>query len=240
MTKTVLTVAVLATLAGCAAPRDPQIPAALSRDLDGADAKQKLAYAAGYQHAKTLLAANNPFDKDAFSQGWYDALLERQPRLAVSEAEHVGIGQSLVQFNLDAARELALKQGRQFLAQNKTRPEVKTLDSGLQYQIEAAGAGKRSPKLEDSVQIMYRLTRIDGSELAKDALPGLSLRKSVVGKLPKGLQEALALMVEGAKWRLYLPPDLMHGANGSLSHGILPNETLICELELDSIQPGQP
>jgi len=240
MTKTVLTLAVLATLAGCAAPRDPQIPAALSRDLDGADAKQKLAYAAGYQHAKTLLAANNPFDKDAFSQGWYDALLERQPRLAVGEAEQVGIGRSLVQFNLDAAREVALKQGRQFLAQNKTRPEVKTLGSGLQYQIEAAGAGNRSPKPEDSVQIMYRLTRIDGSELAKEALPGLSLRKSLVGKLPKGLQEALALMVEGAKWRLYLPPDLMHGANGSLSHGILPNETLICELELDSIQPGQP
>jgi FKBP-type peptidyl-prolyl cis-trans isomerase len=130
-----------------------------------------------------------------------------------------------------------LKQGRSFLAHNKTEPDVKTLASGLQYKIANPGRGKQPAKATDTVNILYRFSRLDGSDLTKDALPGKSIRKSPVSRLPKGLQEAITMMTEGAQWRLHLPPDLMNGEYGALASGILPNETVLCDLELDSIEP---
>jgi len=50
-----------------------------------------------------------------------------------------------------------------------------------------------------------------------------------------GWAEALKLMKEGAKWQLFIPPDLAFGERGS---GTLigPNATLIIEVELISVQ----
>jgi len=46
--------------------------------------------------------------------------------------------------------------------------------------------------------------------------------------------EALQLMKEGAKWQLFIPPDLAYGDKRT---GIItPNSTLIFDVELISIQ----
>jgi hypothetical protein len=46
------------------------------------------------------------------------------------------------------------------------------------------------------------------------------------------------MMKPGDRWRLFVPPSLAYGKDGS--PGIGPNETLIYDLELVSIIPGQP
>jgi FKBP-type peptidyl-prolyl cis-trans isomerase len=235
-TKTLAALILLAGLTSCATQGDKTAANTLQRELDVSDQKQKLGYAAGFQHAKTLLSINSPFDRDAFTLGVQDALSNQTPKLEKAELEQVD-SQQLGQLNLEAVKQIMLKQGRSFLAHNKTEPDVKTLASGLQYKIANPGRGKQPPKATDTVNILYRFSRLDGSDLTKDALPGKSIRKSPVSRLPKGLQEAITMMVEGAQWRLYLPPDLMNGEYGALASGILPNETVLCDLELDSIEP---
>ena len=51
-----------------------------------------------------------------------------------------------------------------------------------------------------------------------------------------GWQEALPLMNVGSKWRLYVPPELGYGEEGS-PPVIEPNEVLVFEIELVKILP---
>ena len=207
----------------------------LSQDLDLNDGKQKVGYASGNQQMKALLNANTGLNREAFMAGMGDALYNQPAKIAKPELEQSADWQQLAQINLDAIKQTVGKPGKAFLAKNQTDPEVKTLKSGLQYKVIKPGNGKATPKLTDTVQFLFRFSKIDGSDLTKDALPGKTFRKAVVSRLPKGLQEAVLLMTKGEEWQLFLPPDLMYGDVGALASGVLPNETLICDLELDFI-----
>lgn len=125
------------------------------------------------------------------------------------------------------------KKGDAFLAQNKTKEGVVALPSGLQYKVLQAGKGPK-PKAEDSVTTHYRGTLLDGTEFDS------SYRRNEpvtfkVSEVIKGWTEALQLMETGSKWQLFIPPDLAYGPNGA--GGLIgPNETLIFEVELISVQ----
>ena len=57
--------------------------------------------------------------------------------------------------------------------------------------------------------------------------------------LIKGWTEALQLMKPGAKWQLFLPPELAYGERGQGAQ-IGPSATLIFEMELISFKPPAP
>ena len=52
-----------------------------------------------------------------------------------------------------------------------------------------------------------------------------------VGGVIAGWTEALQLMQEGAKWRLYIPSELAYGARGA-GNSIPPHSALIFDIEL--------
>jgi FKBP-type peptidyl-prolyl cis-trans isomerase FklB len=52
-----------------------------------------------------------------------------------------------------------------------------------------------------------------------------------VNQVIKGWVEALQLMTEGSKWRLFIPSELAYGAQGA-GEMIPPHSTLIFEVEL--------
>jgi len=128
--------------------------------------------------------------------------------------------------------ERARDAGRAFLAANAEKEGVVTLPSGLQYRVVRAGSGK-SPGPTDTVTVHYRGTKIDGTEFDSSYRRGEPATFPVGGVI-KGWTEALQLMKEGAKWELFIPPDLAYNERGPLA-----DQTLLFEVELISVQPAR-
>ncbi len=119
-------------------------------------------------------------------------------------------------------------QGEAFLAENKAKEGVKTLESGLQYEVLVEGTGVK-PTLEQKVKCHYHGTLIDGKEF-DSSLDGEPATFSVNGVIP-GWTEALQLMPVGSKWKLCIPSALAYGPRGA-GQDIGPDATLIFEVEL--------
>ena len=127
-------------------------------------------------------------------------------------------------------------KGKRFLAENEKRPGVKTRASGLQFEVLEKGDGER-PSLADTVVTQYRATTIDGEEVDNSQDYG-GPQEFRVDKVIAGWREALQEMRVGAKWKLYVPPELAYGDQGMAQ--IPGGETLIYELDLISIKRGGP
>lgn len=122
-----------------------------------------------------------------------------------------------------------LKEGKAFLEENKKREGVQTLPSGLQYEILRKGNGKK-PSASDRVECHYHGTLIDGTVFDSSVQRGTPAVFGV-NQVIKGWVEALQLMEEGAKWRLFIPSELAYGENAP-GGAIGPNATLIFDVEL--------
>lgn len=120
-------------------------------------------------------------------------------------------------------------EGEAFLAANAKKEGVVTLASGLQYEVLVAGNGKK-PKATDRVRCHYEGTLIDGTLFDSSVRRG---EPAVFGvsQVIAGWVEALQLMGEGSKWRLYIPQDMAYGAHGA-GENIPPYSALIFDVEL--------
>ena len=123
--------------------------------------------------------------------------------------------------------------GEKFLAENKTKPGVVTLPSGLQYLILKEGTGPK-PTASDKVKTHYHGTLIDGTVFDSSVDRGQPISFPVGGVI-KGWTEALQLMPAGSKWRLFIPADLAYGERQA-GPKIGPNSTLIFDVELLDIE----
>ena len=119
--------------------------------------------------------------------------------------------------------------GEKFLAENKTKEGVVTTPSGLQYKIITKGTGA-IPADSSKVKVNYKGTLIDGTLFDSSIKRGQPATFGVSQVIP-GWVEALQLMPEGAKWKLYIPSELAYGAQGA-GEMIPPHSTLIFEVEL--------
>jgi len=123
--------------------------------------------------------------------------------------------------------------GQKFLEENKKKPGVVTLPSGLQYQVIKEGTGPK-PALTDKVKTHYHGTLIDGTVFDSSVDRGQPISFAVNGVIP-GWTEALQLMREGDKWVLYIPYNLAYGERGA-GNDIPPYATLIFEVELLNVK----
>lgn len=206
--------------------------------------KEKASYAFGLNTAGAWKRNDiaDQLDVDAFARGLKDSLAGQQK---LTEEE---IHTTLTSYNqvMTAKREEKRKAdgeknkkaGEAFLAENKTKPGVITLPSGLQYKIITEGTGE-IPKATDTVSVNYRGTLLDGTEFDNSAKRGGPATFPVRGVIA-GWTEALQLMKTGSKWTLFIPSDLAYKDRGSPPN-IGPNAALIFEVELVSIKsPAAP
>jgi FKBP-type peptidyl-prolyl cis-trans isomerase len=119
---------------------------------------------------------------------------------------------------------------KDFLARNGHEKGVITTASGLEYKIIAPG-DRKAPAITptDSVTVQYRGKLIDGTEFDSSYSRGVPASFTVGGVI-KGWQEALVLMKPGAKWQLFVPPELAYGQ--SPKPGIPGGSLLIFDVEL--------
>ena len=188
----------------------------------------KFSYALGLgigQNLKSMGAGD--IDVEDFARAIKDVLESRQTAITHREAKDiVNKGFAELQQKIHAQ---TIAMGKAFLEENKKRDGVVTLPSGLQYEVIKAGTGKK-PKLTSRVRCHYEGTLIDGTLFDSSIKRG---QPAVFGvnQVIKGWTEALQLMGEGAKWKLYIPSELGYGAQGA-GEMIPPYSTLIFEVEV--------
>ncbi len=132
----------------------------------------------------------------------------------------------------EANRELYkdyIAENEAFLEKNKERSEVTVTESGLQYEVIKMGSGPK-PDAYSTVRVHYVGTLIDGTEFDS------SIKRGEPAEFPlnaviQGWTEALQLMPEGSKFKIYLPENLAYGASGA-GEQIKPFSTLIFNVEL--------
>ncbi|MEN6619073.1 MAG: FKBP-type peptidyl-prolyl cis-trans isomerase [Rikenellaceae bacterium] len=121
------------------------------------------------------------------------------------------------------------EKGGAFLKENGTKDSVVTTASGLQYKIIKEGTGIK-PVAEDTVQVNYKGTLIDGKEFDSSYTRGEPVSFPLNGVI-KGWTEGLQLVGEGGKIRLFIPAELGYGEQQA-GPTIGPNSTLIFDVEL--------
>ncbi|GAC1664415.1 MAG: hypothetical protein PVS2B3_17610 [Steroidobacteraceae bacterium] len=120
-----------------------------------------------------------------------------------------------------------------FLAGNGKKKGVVTTASGLQYKVLTAGSGAL-PQATDEVVVNYRGTLIDGTEFDSSYKRG-EPATFAVNHVIRGWTEALQLMKPGARYQLFVPPQLAYDLR-SPTPDIPPGSLLLFEVELISIK----
>ncbi len=208
----------------------------LDSDID------KLAYSIGVSVGQNLKKDNlKDINTNLISQAISEVINEETTLVTFEESqkiiqEHFRKRQQEQDADRQAQGGENLQKGQAFLEANKAKEGVVTLPSGLQYQIMKEGTGPK-PTATDRVKTHYHGTLIDGTVFDSSVDRGTPATFGV-SQVIKGWTEALQLMPEGSKWKLFIPAELAYGARGS-GPKIGPNSALVFEVELLEIEKAQ-
>lgn len=188
----------------------------------------KFSYGLGMGIGQNLLSMGvKDMSIEDFVKGISDVLSGNKTELTHSEAQKV-VNEHFQKL-AEEAYAVNRNAGEKFLAENAKKEGVTTLPSGLQYEVIKEGNGKK-PSATDRVQCHYEGTLIDGTIFDSSIKRG---EPAVFGvnQVIRGWVEALQLMQEGAKWRLYIPYDMAYGEHGA-GEMIPPYSALVFDVEL--------
>ena len=188
----------------------------------------KFSYAIGLGIGQNLLSMGaQGINVNDFAQAISDVLNRKETAISHNEAREI-VNKYFEELEAKMNAE-NIEKGNAFLAENAKKEGIITLPSGLQYQVLQEGNGKK-PSATDRVKCHYEGTLIDGTLFDSSIKRG---QPAVFGvnQVIKGWVEALQLMSEGAKWRLFIPSELGYGAQQA-GEMIPPHSTLIFEVEL--------
>lgn len=247
--KKIMIIAVALGLAACQ-PADKEATAAeataapattaaeASTEAVFANEDEKVSYAIGLKYGESMKRDLSELQLKTFYSGFSDGFEGGTPKLEAQDI--VATLQALQTRKMEEMKKKAETAGSEnkaageaFLGENKKREGVKTLESGLQYEVLASGEGA-TPAKEDQVKVHYHGTLVDGTVFDSSVDRGKPATFGV-GQVIKGWTEALQLMKVGDKWKVFIPSDLAYGERGAGAK-IGPNSALIFEVELISIE----
>jgi len=210
-------------LGALADPKPAAAPAA-------APAAVSPSYSAGLAVGENMHRAGftSELDLAEFTRGLKDALAGKAP----TAEDRTRLNQYVTELQSNAVNRNHAA-ARDFLAKNASAKGVVTTASGLQYKVVEAGDDKAaSPNPTDKVVVQYRGKLLDGTEFDSSYARGTPATFQVNGVI-KGWQEALVLMKPGAKWQLFIPPELAYDTKSPPA--IPPGSMLLFDVELVSV-----
>ena len=209
----------------------PAAPAPAASDAAPGPNKDQISYTFGLTFGEQMhsVGITDQVSIDAITRGLKDGLQGKHSNPADRQQ---------VQLFVHSVMEAGLAHNKaaatDFLARNGQEKGIVTTASGLQYKIIAPG-DRKAPAIAptDKVTVQYRGKLLDGSEFDSTYTRGTPATFKVNGVI-QGWQEALILMKPGAKWQLFVPPELAYGAGPK--PGIPGNSLLIFDVDLVSVE----
>lgn len=196
--------------------------------------KDQISYIIGRDLARNFAQQGLDLDVDVLAASMKEGLTGEPSRLSPEQMkEAMGKLQQLMEAQEPETDHASASDnkaaGEAFLKENAGKPGVHTLPSGLQYEVLKEGSGPK-PGPASSVTTHYHGTLINGTVFDSSYQRGQPATFGV-NQVITGWTEALQLMPEGSKWRLYIPSDMAYGKRGA-GRDIGPDSTLIFDVEL--------
>jgi len=206
--------------------------------LKPVDLDDRFSYTYGYMLYATLKQQGfGNLDASYFAKGALDAVNQKgffsQEEMNQILYEVQTNMLQIAQQELEALAEKNLKSAQDFLASNSTRENVKSTQSGLQYEVLLAGEGE-NPSEESIVEVDYQILLPNGQVADSSYERNQSSSFQLKAIMVRGFIEGVKLMNVGSKYRFWIHPDLAYGKEGTQT--IEPNTLLIVEVELKAIK----
>ena len=207
----------------------PSAPGATASAADPSNEQTSYLFGVTFGEQMHSVGISNQVDPDAITRGLKDGLQGKK----TTRADQQQI-QAFVQSVMAAQLANNKSAAQEFLTKNGHEKGVKTTADGLQYRVLIPGNAKaEAVGPTDEVTVNYRGKLLDGSEFDSSYARGTPATFKVNGVI-KGWQEAITLMKPGAKWQLFIPPELAY--DSSPRPGIPAGSLLIFDVELLSVK----
>lgn len=200
--------------------------------------KGKLSYALGYQLGRESAESGEVLDIAAMTKAVQDGYAKKDPAVPVDQMRTVYQAmqqrmQAKAKAEFDKAAAENKTKSDAYLAQNKAKPGVKTLPSGVQYRVIETGTGAK-PTPASSVEL-----EVSGPyPWGQQPTPAPAAQKMASTKLSEiempAIREVLAMMPAGSKWEIVLPPEKAFGNDPRSPFP--PNVAVQFEIKLASVK----
>ena len=216
---------------------------------DTTSEKGKISYALGYRAGMDIAqvtGTGEALDMETVMKAFQDAIARKDPAV---DPQQLGAAMQALQGRMAAKAKADLEQraagnkarSEAFLAQNRGKPGVTVLPSGVQYRVLEAGNGAK-PTPASQVTVEFRSTLSDGSvvadtNMASEGQPAgpVTVRLSEIPLA--GLREALQLMPAGARWEVAMPASAAHGESVETA-GEMAGQAIVFTIKLVSVGPA--
>jgi len=197
--------------------------------------EDSISYALGIDLGNNLFSRIkfDSFNYELFVKGLKDIQKEKKTIFTEEEAREV-----IQKYFMEAMEKEGAEKKKiadEFLAKNATKEDVLETESGLQYKVLKKGEGEK-PQSSDRVKVHYTGKTLDGKIFDSSRERGEPIVLSLKNVI-EGWAEGLKLMNKGARYKLFIPPELGYGERGA-GNDIGPNELLIFDIELLDINPN--
>ena len=202
--------------------------------------KVKLSYAIGYQIGSRFAGGSPDVDLPTLQRAIADAYARHQPSVSIGEmqAQLQRLQQQMHSEAMAEFKRIAAANARKsaaFMAENRKKPGVVQLPSGIQYAVLHKGSGTVHPTVTSTVVVNFRGMLVDGTEFDSTWAHGAPATITVDNVIP-GWRDVIPRMRVGDRWKVVIPSRLAYGEEGALPR-IGPNEALQFVIELIEIKP---
>ncbi len=222
----IISAAAIVLFAACGSKGGNYVSAKPKKDIDS------VSYMIGVLMGKNLRSSfdSSLLNIDYIAKGIYDELNSKKGFFTVDETS----GEKIQSYLMNNSQ----KKSDKFFEEINKNKNIKKTASGLMYEVLKEGNG---PKPTDTsiVKVHYTGTLIGGKVFDSSVERGEPVTFPLNGVIP-GWTEGVQLMAVGSKYKFYIPGNLAYGPQGMPQAGIGPNETLIFEVELLSIEKEMP